>query len=165
MSIGTMEREPSGGDLQSIPVVETIIIPEDRLPNPDTVRSLGSVSRDDQQMAHRISLHEDLPRQNERIVVIARDENGAPSAAAIAVVSQELPAAASVKRLKANKPEAGLAVIGALQAAVAQRFEGQEPTVHVTEFAATNYDQVLDDLGAAEGTHAYFGPGRMLRSK
>lgn len=166
MTITTMEGISPKLAIEQ-PKVEKIIIHEGAIPRPEVVQSLGHVSSDTNDAnalpAHR-DLQQDLPRDYEEIIVIARNVEGTPSAAAIAVVSKELEAAVSVKRFKAQNPEDGIVVIEALKEAVEARFSEIErkPVVHVTPFAEMNQEEVLADV-SKPGTHAHYGPGRVLK--
>lgn len=166
MTISTMESAPANEDLGQ-PNVEKIIIHEGALPRPEIIQSLGHVSSEPYSggsaPTHR-RLEQDLPRDYEEIVIIARNKVGTPSAAAIAVVSKEIEAAVSVKRFKAENPDDGRVVIQALIDAVHARFSEAErkPVVHVAPFAEMNQEEVLAEV-SKPGTHAHYGPGRILR--
>ena len=156
--------------------VETVIhiVEQDRLPSATLVQELGEVAKlqmdgsesEDSAQAKPVEpIRRDFPKENEEIVVIARDSKGKPRAAAIAVVSTVIDGI-SVKRFKAKEPEDAAAVLETLEGAVLDKYsdEGKKPTVHITPFAEQNHEGAFAGKSSS-GTHSYYGPGRILRLK
>jgi hypothetical protein len=151
---------------------EIHIVEQDRLPNVTLVQELGEVAKlpmneaeaeESQKTKAAEPIRRDFPKDNEEIVVIAKDSEGKPRAAAIAVVSNVIDGV-SVKRFKAENPDDGAAVLEALEEVVSDKFAetGNKPTVHVTPFAEQNHEEIFDRKGSS-GTHSYYGPGRMIK--
>ena len=155
---------------------EVHIVEQDRLPSATLVQELGEIAKlpvneaEEEPEGEELlktkpsePIRRDFPKDNEEIVVIAKDSDGKPRAAAIAVVSNEIDGV-SVKRFKAGNPEDGAAVLEALEEVVIGKFAetGNKPTVHVTPFAEQNHEEIFDRKGSS-GTHSYYGPGRMIK--